>query len=294
MKKLLAIILIYSTLAVSYPFVVFAESPFGGPPQNPSDPGDPTNPGTGGQLTNPTSPGNVAGVGNPTNPGTGGLLDNPTNPGAVTDPTNGTAAGTGIDAGATIDPGTGLPITPGLTATGNGLIPKSLGTGGNLGVGRPNGPGYALYAGGGNYQNFWEYLKSLLSLNGQDNQSTYQNQETLVQESDGNLVHYTVGTTPKTVSVKNTSKGAFCTRNTSNKTVNGYINFAICLGLIIIPIIVSAIVLWFMFGAVRILGDNKSENRNEYKQFLGWGLFIIFIALSFVGILAFLSKTLGL
>lgn len=290
MKKLIAITLIYAILGVSFPLqAVLAQSPFGSPPQNPQNPGNPTVPGSGATPGDPTNPGNPGDINNPTSTGPTGPIENPTNPGPATDPTTGTNAGTGLPAGTAIDPTTGLPVT------GNGLIPQSTSINSYLGVGRPNGPGYALYAGGGNKQNFWDYLKNLLSLDGQDNQSTYMNQETLVQQSDGNVVPYEVGTTPKTVVVKNTGDGGFsCKRDTSNTTINGYINLAICLALVIIPIIISAIVLWFMFGAVRILGDNKTENRNEYKQFLGWGLFIIFIALSFVGIIALLSKTLGL
>lgn len=285
MKKFFSLLIIFSLFS---PVVSLAQSPFGDPPQNPQDPGTATGVGPTSSIDNPTNPGAPGSLG-PTAP-----IDNPTNPGSIT------GAGTGIDAGTGISAGNATP------ATGNGLIPeptdpglviiggKPTDPGFVLGAGRPTNPGYVLYAGGGNSMNFWDYLKGLLSLDGQDNQSTYKNQESSVIESTDNITPYTVGTTPKTFIKKDTSSKAFCTRDTSTKTVNGYINLATCIVLVLIPIIISALVLWFMFGSVRVLGDNESEKRNDYKQFLAWGLLIIFVALSFVGILRVLSKTLGI
>lgn len=284
MKNFLIYILLFSLLS---PQVIFAQSPFGGPPQNPTDPGSATNPGPSGLLGDPTNPTSA------TNPGAPAGLENPTNPGAVTDPGTGIDAGVGVDAGTGIDAGTGLEAGPATEVTGNGLIPTANDPGFVLGSGRPTDPGYVLYAGGGDRFNFWDYLKGLFSLDGQDNQLTDKNNENIVIESTYNLDPYTVGTTPKNLVKSDTSSRQFCTRNTSTSTVNGYINLATCVVLVLIPIVVSGLVLWFMFGSIRVLGDNESEKRNEYKQFLAWGLLIIFVALSFVGILRVLSKTLG-
>lgn len=265
--------------------VALAQSPFGGPPQNPADPGDPTNPGSylspgdSATLNNPTDPGSVASVGNTA------TLDNPTSPGAVAD------VGLGVDAGAALGAGNG-------TQVGGGLLPTSKNAGTGIGVGRPTDPGYVLYGGnGGQGYSFWDYLKELFSLKGQDNQSTYKNQETVDQKTQ--TVKYTELTTsseqPKTLSVQGSSSKTFlCKTDTSNKSLSGYINLATCVLVYLIPIMISAMVLWFMFGAVKVLNDNEHETRNQYKQFLTWGVFIIFIALCFVGILRLLSTTLGL
>ncbi len=245
------------------PLFTLAESPFGEPPQNPMDPGSAINPD------------------DPTDPGPSATLDNPTNPGAVFEPGTGTSVGTPLEAG------TGISSGSGNTAVSNGLLPTPENAGRGIGTGSPTDPGFVLYGGNGNRQNFWDYLRNLLSLRGQDNQLVDRNQDT-------QIVPYTVGTTPKTISSSSSSSAFSCTRNTSNQTLGGYINIATCVVLALIPISIAGLVLWFMFGAVKVLNDNEHETRNQYKQFLLWGVFIIFIALSFVGILRLMSKTLGL
>ncbi len=239
------------------PLGVFAQSPFG---QEPEDPGTPTDPGTA------TDPSEVTGVGGVQGVGTGGGTPTATNAGSAQ------GAGQGVSAG-----GTGL-----LPIAQNAGGAQYAGTGLNAG----NGTGSLL-------SGLWQYLLSLLNasaLSGKNNQSTYKNQETKVAP-----LEFKEQWTPSTP-VKEASpvyKGKLsCAYNTRN--LGGYLSFATCLMIILIPIIIACLVLWFMFGSIRYINDSQHENRGEYKTFLVWGVIILFVALSFVGILRVMSKTLGI
>ncbi len=266
MKKNFVTFLIF--LFLCSPLFVSAqtESPFGEAPQNPENPGLPTDPGTA-ENTGPRGA-----LGQTQEAGTTGqtpVLNNA---------------------------GTGSEVQDPLSAKGNGLLPLATRTS------KPTSTGRVLYAGNGNNTNFWQYLLSLIggnSLNGQKFQSQDKNQETSVSSNQPDKVleftnQWTAPTPIKTISQKSSSSPLKCGFNQSNKTLGGYIGMATCFMFYLIPVIIALLVLWFMFGSIKYINDSEHEERGQYKIFLTWGVIILFVALSFVGILRVMTKTLGL
>ncbi len=263
MKKVVFGILVFF-LSVQ---IALAQSPFGEAPQNPENPGMATDPGTG------TTPGVATG------PGLGGAVS--PNQAAGSPGSTPTNQNTGSS----------------TSVTGSGLLPAAQNAGG------AQYAGSALNAGTGANLSFWQYLLSLFNngaLNGKNFQTTDKNQETKVTSGGQSDVvlqfqnQWSAPTPVKTISRAGGSNFLNCGFSQSNKTLGGYIGMATCFMFYLIPVIIALLVLWFMFGSIKYINDSEHEERGQYKIFLTWGVIILFVALSFVGILRVMTKTLGL
>ena len=79
------------------------------------------------------------------------------------------------------------------------------------------------------------------------------------------------------------------------KTIRGYLQYFTCIIVVLIPIVIAATVLFFMWGSFKLINNSDNEGeRSNYKVFLMWGIIILFVILSFVGIIKFFGKTLGI
>lgn len=84
---------------------------------------------------------------------------------------------------------------------------------------------------------------------------------------------------------------AYC--KLTNKTVSQYLKYLTCIIVILLPIVVAATVLYFMWGSFKLVTNVNEAEHSNYKVVLFWGILILFLMLSFVGILALFGKTLG-
>lgn len=217
----------------------------------------------------------------------------PEDPGSATDPGTGTspeaptgAGGSSNDPNALGAGGTQVGVQ-GQGVQGNGLMPASQ----NAGAGLNAGTG--LNAGNGQNASFWQYILSLIGageLNGKNNQSSFKNQETKVDP----LVFKEQWTAPTPIKNPSQNTTFSCKFNASKTSLGVFLSIATCFVFALIPIMIALLLLWFMFGSIKYINDSEHENRGQYKTFLVWGVIILFVALSFVGILRVMSKTLGI
>jgi hypothetical protein len=192
---------------------------------------------------------------------------------------------TPTDAGGTQNSATGA------GAQGNGLMPVSQNNGGV----QPAGVGQTATGG----SNLWQYLLSLIGaggVNGQNNQSPFKNQENKVTPSieQTPVLFNSQYTAPTPVKTGSTSTAFSCKFNASKTSLGVFLSIATCFVFALIPIMIALLLLWFIFGSIKYINDSEHENRGQYKTFLVWGVIILFVALSFVGILRVMSKTLGI
>lgn len=197
-------------------------------------------------------------------------------------------------------------VTGSSTSAGNASsVGAATGSGNATAAGSATGAGVGLSAGtgatagngsdqSGATVSFLQYALSLLFGQQQSSQQVGTTGQINVTDQNTFTEQYTTPTANQIDTAPPTASTNPLSCSIKTKTLTGYLNYAICLMVVAIPIILAAVVLWFMFGALRYVNDSEHEARQQYKTFLIWGIIIIFVAISFVYILKIMTKTTGL